>query len=465
MSESTAVATTPAEDEVESARRRGRALVAHKKEVNELFKTIAGMEWGAGTQVVKGSSFSEETRYAMAKFCQVTGANPMTQVDILGGKPYLNANYWSERIITDPLFVDMIVRSITEETEEQLRAKARDNREAYDGLRGSDPSAAAQHLSRALRLEEDADYLAEARAHWGAPKWASCVYEVEVRRFMNAAPMDAIRDGRVPMEEAEKWIISVKEANWAGNRPREKKKNRSTGAEYTYDPDPVGNAEPEKTARTRAMRRCAIRAFPAWREEYESQIERAEKMIEAEFEIIQEDTRRQVAVAAGPQAVSTAAGEPEAAPAAGARPLPVDGEDEEGPDVEIVQDEPEPEAEPADTFDRADARKRFFATLRESGIKGDARKAWAKENKFPESTSDWGKEDYDRAQEILVGPVRDRVLAMVKEQGEDLEDLSLRVINQRSPDYLVHWKALDSSLQATAASADDEDGDEDLDQL
>jgi hypothetical protein len=281
---------------------------------------------------------------------------------------------------------------------------------------------------------------------------------------MAAAPIEAIRRGDVPMAEAEKWIIEVKECNWAGNRPPKKK---SGGGEYNADP--IGNAEPEKTARTRAVRRCATNAFAAYMDRFDEQIRKAENAIEAEWEIVvNEDNGR--ALPAGPQAVSTGNGEPERGNATGARPLPVEGEpvngtDDDGPDHEVVQDERAAAAQPAtpaaapsppaDTFDRADAIKRLFASLadHDDTLKKDpARKKWAKANNLAPSTKEWSKADFDRAQELLVGPYRDGVLRTCEATGQNLEDLSLAVLGRSAPDYLRHWKLLAQALEARGAA-------------
>lgn len=458
MSESTALtapvglpARAPTDEDIEAIRKKGKQLTAYKKEVNELYRTLEGLEWGSGSQAVKGSSFSPQTRYALAEFIRVTRANPQHHVDILGGKPYLNANYWRERIVNDPMYVDLQQRDITEATEKRLRAMAAERREAHLALKDTDPSAAAQQLTKALDLEEEADYVARARLHWSPPAWATSAYETVIRRFMNAAPMDAIRAGRISMEEADRWIIEVKECNWAGNRP-EATKRRKDGSSYTYQPDPIGNDEPEKTARTRSLRRCATQAFSAWMEQYEAQIRKAEEAIEAEWEIVQEDRsahRASLPSSTGPQGVSTSAGEPGAASPNGASPLPVDGEPARTPEPapSAPTTVPDPKAEPSDL---SDLRKRFFATFRDAGHAEAQRKQWAKDHGLPESTQAWTKEDFERAQAVLVGPVEKKVRDGCEIFGVDLADLSLQVLGKEAPDFLKDWQQLDAELQARA---------------
>ena len=143
----------PTDDAIQSLRAKGATMVAFQKERNELARTIAGTEWGAG--------MSMQTATLVAQYCVITRANPITQVDILGGKPYLNASYWAERIINDPAYVDHLQREITEGAEKALRSIAADHGTAAEGLEGEE---SAKQLARALELEAEASGIAVARA-------------------------------------------------------------------------------------------------------------------------------------------------------------------------------------------------------------------------------------------------------------------------------------------------------------
>ena len=224
----------PTDKAIESLRSRGAVAVAFAKERNDLARTIAGTEWGRG--------MSMQTATLVAQYCVITRANPVTQVDILGGKPYLNVNYWAERIISDPAYVGHLQREITEGAEANLRQIAKDHRAAAEGLEGED---AAKQLAKALELEAEASDIAVARANYNPPKKVTSVVETQIRRFMNQAPLDKIKSGEIPWKEAQNWIITVSECNWAGGQEK----------------DPVGNSHPEKTARSRSLRRCATRAL------------------------------------------------------------------------------------------------------------------------------------------------------------------------------------------------------------
>jgi hypothetical protein len=139
-----------------------------------------------------------------------------------------------------------------------------------------------------------------------------------IYRYHESAPLAAIIAGSV---DGKPWIEQVSECNWAGGKPKGKTRD---GKEF--DADPVGNAEPSKTARSRSLRRCAIKAFQSTLAPIESELRKLENAIEAEFTVIENDRaeeRAALPAADGPQAVRIGAGEPEAARAVEAEPLPV----------------------------------------------------------------------------------------------------------------------------------------------
>lgn len=415
MSNGTAVSKldAPSDDEIQQIRRHGSALVAQRKEALELAAQIEGLEWGSGNSVVRGSRFSPGTRQAFATFCIVTRANPMTHVDVLGGRPYLNVNYWQDLATQHPLYHHYEQREIGENAEKQLRAAG---------------------------LTEDADAILRERIQWNPPAGMASVVVTDIYRFTNQAPIDQIRAGDL---EPEPYLIKISECNWAGGKSG----------------DPVGNSNPSLTARSRSFRRAAVKAFSAWTQQYEAQIQRAEEAIEAEFEIITEENGNgHRALAAGPQVVA-ADGEPERATATRARPLPVEGEPEPARQ-EVQQQAEEPEQPAQQEFDRDDARKKIMATFNDAGIKD--RKAWAKERDLPLSTNEWTREQFAWAWRQLVDPVRDRVTEKANAAGLLLEDLSLSANGQAKIEYLKHWlaveKLLDEKVAENAPAADD-DGD------
>jgi hypothetical protein len=266
MSEQTGTALAGGgQAEVAAIRQAGGLEVARRGEVARLFRMLEGMEWGSGTQVVKGSSFSPTTRQAFAEFCYAARANPMYHVDVLGGKPFLNAKYWSDRINTEPNFVDFALANISDD--------------------------------------------AAKRAEWGVPEWATQAYECTIRKLANFAPVAKIRSGEV--SDWERYLVAVSECNWAGNKPKGRTRD---GKEY--EADPIGNAEPAKTARTRALRRCAATAFPAWMAAEEARIQKLESAVEAEFSVLRTERAADADSLPRPgaaQALRVGAGEPSAA--------------------------------------------------------------------------------------------------------------------------------------------------------
>lgn len=312
----------PTDDEIQAIRSKGRAVAAYQEEVRTIRTTLEGLEWGSGSSVVKGSEMSPKLRHVLAEFCFITRANPLMHVDILGGKPYLNSQYWEDRINSDPYFHHYEQREISPSTEKALRERAAKHRELAAKLQGEE---AAKRLAVALDLEEEADDVAMARSTWSAPEWPTSVVETTIVRFMNNTPIEKIRSGEIV--EFDRYLIRVAECNWAGNRPKVTKERRNGGGSYSYDPDPIGNEEPAKTARTRSLRRAAKKAFPAWMTQYEEQIRKAEEVVEGEWEVIREDQRQERAAlpaSTGPQAATTGSGEPSAANAEGAREMPVE---------------------------------------------------------------------------------------------------------------------------------------------
>lgn len=439
------VSHVPTDDEIAGIRKAGLQMTEYRKELNSVAKRLEGMQWGT----VSGASMSIHTRFAMAEFCHVTRANAQYHLDILGGKPYLNAKYWEDLCNQHDYFHHYEQRDLSTSVEQALRDRAKRHRDIAKDLTGEE---AAKRLGKALDFEEEADDLALARAIWSPPPGIQVVVQTTIYRFANQAPLDRIRSGEI--EDFERYLITVAECNWAGGKKS----------------DPVGDSNPALTARTRSFRRAATKAFSAWMAQYEQQIQKAEEYLEAEYEVLVDDARKERASlppASGPQAVGTGNGEPEATHPDEAKDLPVKGEivqegrqEEPTAKKKAAAKKPEPKPEPPkDDFDRRDAAKRFFATFRDAGHGKDDRKEWQAEHGFPDSTNEWTKADFERADGLLVGPVRERVKVAVGNE-KALKDLSLRVLGKELPQYLRDWNALDLTLKAQAGAAEEEDDDE-----
>lgn len=428
MSNGTTALVAPTDTAIDTIRKAGALAVAERKEIGLLSKQIEGLEWGR--------SFSENGRYAIAAFARVTRANIATHIDILGGKPYLNASYWADFITKHSHFHHYTQRDLSPSVEQALRDRAAKHRE----IAGEKDQ---KRLGKAQDLIDQADDMALDRARWSPRENATVVIETTIIRLINAAPLEKIRSGEIT--DLEPYVVQISECNWAGGM----------GDTVRGKKDPVGDAHPGTTARSRSLRRCCTKAFSAWAEEYDSQIEKAEHTIIAEFEIIEEQDAAHLALhpAAG-QALEAAvavlgSGEPTAVSAEDAEDLP-------------VEPAPEPEEEEEEPFDATEPRKRFFATFRDAGLSEDERKSWAKSNALPESSKDWGQEEYDRAQKILMEPTMKAVSKLIGRKGgkSKLKDLSMAVLNKENPEYLRDWNVLLATLEARAANAADDDDSE-----
>lgn len=195
MNEPTAISATtmtrhiPTDEEIDRIRSAGKQLVAQKQVRRDLEKQIEGMEWGSGNTLVKGSGFSPATRAAFAEFCVITRANPLIHVDVLGAKPYLNAQYFEDLLNTEERFVRYEQRDVSISVEEGLLARAKKHLELAKTFEESDPEQAALRRPKAFDFEERAEDVRLARQSWSPRESASVVIETTIFKFMNAAPI------------------------------------------------------------------------------------------------------------------------------------------------------------------------------------------------------------------------------------------------------------------------------------
>lgn len=410
---------TQAQGPIEQVRQRGVAAVADRQVLRDMCTMIQGVEWGSGNTAIQGAHFSPHTLGAFAKFCVVTRANPQIHVDILGGKPYLNAQYYRDKLSSDPYFIDDEQINLSPRLSEQLRDQARAAIAEAKEMGLPEPTGEIQNLLAQAREIE------RTRAEWDAPEWATSVIETRIRRYTENAPIDAIKSGEI---DGTPYIRLIRECNWAGGKGRVVQRKRD-GSSYEREADPIGDLEPAKTARTRSFRRCARNAFSAWFDQFDDDVKRATEIVGAEWrEITVDNQAAQAALPSGTglQGAVTGDGEPSAGNAEDARALPI--EDARG-EVERQQSTSDNPAKPA--FDKADARKRYFATLRDAGIAEADRAEWQKENGLPESSKEWGEGEFSRAHELLVGPNRAKYLEGCKLLGEDPARFASIALNRR----------------------------------
>ena len=175
--------------------KRVDARVAELKERNELVAAIRGTQWGRDT--------SPQMARAVAHYCHENGLDPVRHVEILGGRIYLTAEFYDEKGAG-------LERSgvVIPDEPDIISADERLDKLAAEG----DEWAVAE---RTRRMRE--------RIKHGVPEKVGAAV---VQRFRLAATGHA--------------VVGV---NWCGGADGRKN-------------DPVGNAEPTKTATTRARRRA-----------------------------------------------------------------------------------------------------------------------------------------------------------------------------------------------------------------
>jgi hypothetical protein len=188
---------------------------------------------------VWSKDLNHEQQRAVAQYCHENGLDPLRHVEVLGGKIYLTAQLYAER--GAPLLQAGIVELLPPRfinADPRLKAMAD----------AGDEWAIQESASRTReRIRHNAPETAEA----------ICVYPIRIRAT-----------GMV-----------VEGVNWCGKGLRMKKRRDGS----TYDDDPVGGAEPTKTALTRAARR-------AWLQVAEVVPQMAERIsaIEAQATVVSE---------------------------------------------------------------------------------------------------------------------------------------------------------------------------------
>lgn len=163
------------------------------RERNELVAAIKGTQWGRDT--------TPQMARAVAHYCLENGLDPVRHVEILGGRIYLTAEFYDERGIA-------MIRSgevIPDEPD----------------IISADP-----------RLEQ----LADAGDEWAIAERTRRIHE-RIKHGVPEKSLGAVVQ-RFRLRETGQCIIGV---NWCGGNGRR---------------DPVGDAEPTKTATTRARRRA-----------------------------------------------------------------------------------------------------------------------------------------------------------------------------------------------------------------
>lgn len=195
--ESTAVATTP---KPSTAAERIDATRAHLKERNALVAAIRGTQWGREA--------NPEMQRAVAHYCYENGLDPVRHVELLGGRIYLTAEFYDERGAS-------LIRAGVVRPEEPDFIHVD---ERLTALVAKGDEWAMKEEERRVRL----------RIQHAVPEKAKAAV---IQRFW--------------IKDTDTAILGV---NWCGGvRPK---------TQSGKDADPIGEAEPTKTALTRARRRA-----------------------------------------------------------------------------------------------------------------------------------------------------------------------------------------------------------------
>jgi hypothetical protein len=181
-----------------------QASVDQNRARNQMLAAIRGTQWGKDTT-------PEQARYVV-QYCRDNGLDPVRHVELLGGRIYLTAELYDEKGVQ--LIRDGIVNP---DEPDYINADAR-----LDVLAAEGDAWAIEERMRRIRL----------RIQFAVPEAAAAAV---VQRFHLAG--------------SGKTIVGV---NWCGGGVRGK-------TQYGKEADPIGEAEPAKTAQTRARRR-------AWRQ-------------------------------------------------------------------------------------------------------------------------------------------------------------------------------------------------------
>jgi hypothetical protein len=273
-------------EQVNAAQERMHALTQQRREEGALTKAILGSMWG--------NNIDEHVARGLARYCRTHGIDA-AEIDVLGGKPYLNAKYYTRRLIEqvgpsaiqylksdhieeDPRLVEMIEEQIPDDADEETKADLLERRRW----------ARREHFRRK-----------QERITHGLSDKAPAAVVCRLKLVGNA-------DEFVGADEA-------------GMKKRKKVKKRNGEGFFEVDADPVGDEHPRKTAETRARRRCllqVVNTFPALSERLKAEETGLSQVM---VEVATEEARTDIGRRAVPQLAGGEAAQDE--------PYDVSGED------------------------------------------------------------------------------------------------------------------------------------------
>lgn len=188
---------------------------------NAMATQIRGTTWGKDSD--------EKTIRAVAEYCHLNGLDPVRHVEVLGGRIYLTAALYEDR--GSPLIMAGIIRK---DEPDYINVDERLEKRANAGDQWAIDERDRRERARIMR---------------NAPEKAVAI--VEQRLWVR---------GMVDPKTGE--AIPVVGVNWCGGGSRQR--------------DPVGDAEPTKTAETRAARRAwkqIVEIIPSFGQQFQQMID------------------------------------------------------------------------------------------------------------------------------------------------------------------------------------------------
>lgn len=255
---------------------------AEAKARREIVQSIKGTQWG--------KDCSPDVAYAVARWSLDNGVDAVRHVEVLGGRIYLNGDFYLEKAAPLVLAGDL----------------------AYEEPRfvHADPGLVAM----ANRKMEDVPEWEQAQVTWAREE----IFRRFQERVERGIPHDAT--GACVFVVRTKNGTPLVGANWCGGATKVKQ-----GKNGSYRGDPVGDAEPTKTAHTRAARRALrqiIEAFPdSPLAKTASRLEASARVLNAELAPIIDAEREQRQVASAHPAALGAGDYTEQAPVPGFEPI------------------------------------------------------------------------------------------------------------------------------------------------
>ncbi len=239
-------------EKLESDRLELAADIERRKMIAAAARELANTQWGA--------ALSEPMRKAVVRWADAAGLDPVRHVYIIGGRIYINAEYYRERLAARP--------DILETVEIQLAPL---DRRKFDGVEDDGPLRQIQEQINQERLR--LQMVHKVPEIYNDPQFAATSAAVAIRV--------RLRDGR------NVWGLGL-----AGSCGRRKKK--AGGVEGGFR-DPIGDESPMKTATTRAYRDAGRKIEPAWFKHGDMglELDRVEEAIAEE----RATTKRQIAEA------------------------------------------------------------------------------------------------------------------------------------------------------------------------